>query len=192
MPPKTTPTDSLADREAPAPAGAAPATSTALAIPTKAEMDKILGVRQIDFRAWATALLTSDTLEEEDTEEASLSILRAILTAETSEAVFAAMDLKSAEDLCGTEPGGSSNVLEISGAHPMASTFDEGPGSFAVFTARDLAEGADITFSCGARAVQAAVMTHMYQGWMPVKARLVRRSKPTRKGFYPLNLEAGV
>lgn len=176
-------------------ASAAPATTgpgTALAIPSRAEMAEILGTRATDFKGWVRALSDLADFVEEDKEDRGLSIVKAILTAETSEAVFAAMNLQSANDLCGTEPGGRSSVLEFTGATPLESKYEQGPSCFAIFYARDLAEGRDLSFSCGARAVQAAVIAHMVRGWMPFKASLVRRSKPTEAGFYPLNLESGV
>lgn len=174
--------------------------STAVAIvggrelvkPTIAEIAEILGGRTLDMRAWLAALTEAERFEETDAEDASLSIVKAIVLAASSEQVYAAMDMKHAKDLCGEDPGGRSNVLRIHGAFPLESTFEDGPSCFSVISATDLAENTDLTFSCGARAVQAAIWAHMYQGWMPMTCSLVRRRKPTRNQFYPLNLESGV
>lgn len=163
-----------------------------LAIPTPAEVAEILGVRRIDMRAWIMALAEQEQFEETDTEEAGLSILRSIFTAQSSEQVFAAMDMKSAEDLIGKEPGAGSQVLEFTTAFPLSSTFEEGPSCFAVFSCADITTHEPVSFSCGARAVQGAMIMHMINGWTPFKARVVRRRKPTRAGFYPLNLERGI
>lgn len=172
--------------------GSPAAPGTALAVPTSAEIAELIGVRTIDYKGWIRALVDLEQFEEENKEDRGLSIVKAIILAETSEQALAAMNLRSAEDLIGKEPGNASNVLEITGAIPLESKYDDGPSAFAIISARDLAEGSDFSFSCGARGVQAAIISHMIHGWMPLKCRLVRRSKPTAKGFYPLNLEAGV
>lgn len=163
-----------------------------LAVPSRDEMAAIIGANPIDYRAWVRALITDEAMEETDTEEASLTLVRAILAAETSEAALGVTSVISVKELLGETPGARSNVYEITDVRPMASTFDEGPGSFVVISARDLAEGVDVTLSCGARAVQAVLMKHKYEAWLPLKAMFTRRLKPTRAGFYPINLEAGV
>lgn len=185
-------TDLTAAGQLPIPAGPDGYTSGELAIPSRAEMMQILGSQSIPFRAWVAALMEAERFEDDAPEERASSIVRAILLAETSEAALAATDLKSADDLVGTEPGSRSNVLEIRGAKPLSSSYDDGPSCFAIIDARDLAEGADVMFSCGARAVQTVVMKHMWEGWTPFKAVLTRKRKPTQRGFYPLNLEGGI
>lgn len=163
-----------------------------LAVPTSAELATLLGAHIIPVRQWIAALVDAEQFEESDEEDASLSIVRAILLAETSEQVFGAMNVQSVKELLGDQPGAASNVFEIRGAIPLKSTFAEGPSAFSVIYARDLAETTDVTLSCGGRAVQAAIVAHLIHGWLPMKARFVRRRKPTRSGFYPINLEAGI
>jgi hypothetical protein len=163
-----------------------------LAIPTPAELEHLLGVRTIPVRSWLAALVDMERFEETNQEEAALSIVKAILTAETSEQVFATMDMLTAEDLIGKDPGARSDVLTITNGFPLASTFEEGASAFAVISAINKAEQREFSFSCGARAVQAAVVAHMIRGWMPFDCVLTRRRKPTRAGFYPLNLERGL
>lgn len=170
----------------------APRTATALEIPTLAEVQEILGIRKVDMRQWIMALAEQEQFEETDTEDGALSLLRGIFAAQSSEQVFDAMNMQGAKDLIGEEPGASTPVLEFHSAFPLTSTFEEGPSCFGVFSTTQLADGKPVSFSCGARAVQGAMIMHMINGWMPFKARLVRRRKPTRKGFYPLNLESGI
>lgn len=165
---------------------------TALAIPTEAELDQILGSRQIPMKQWIAALVAEEQFEETDEEDRALGMLRAIMLAESSEAVFAAMNVVSVKDLLGPDPGASSNVFEISGAQPLRSSYDEGPSAFALIHAYDLAEGYPVTLSTGARSVQAAVIAHMIRGWMPFKAKFSRKRRPTEAGYYPLNLERGI
>jgi hypothetical protein len=178
----------LPTEEPPAPE-AAP--GTALEMPTQEQILDLLKPRSIPFLSWAAALMDQGDFAEEEAEASGLGIVASILTAATSEDVFAAMDMYGAERLIGTEPGGRSGLLEITGAIPLASTFDEGPSCFCIVSATVSETGERIQFSCGARAVQAAIMKHMSQGWLPFKAMLVRRRKPTRAGFYPINLERG-
>jgi hypothetical protein len=170
------------------PAGAAP--GTAVDTIDRAAVLALLKPHAIPFVTWAGALMEQATFEEEASDQAGLGIIASILTAATSAETFAAMDMYGADRLVGDEPGGRSPLLEITGAIPLESTFDEGPSCFAIFSAVVVETGESIQFSCGARAVQASVMKHMFEGWMPLRAFLVRRKKPTRKGFYPLNLEA--
>lgn len=165
---------------------------TELAIPDRDQILAVLGTRQVDYTAWAKALITGDPLEEDATDDAGLSIVRAILLAETSGQALAAVNMVTTDELIGTEPGARSNVLEIYSARPLASTYEDGAGSFCVIDARDLAEGRDLTFSCGALAVQTVLLACQMNGWMPLKCRLTRRAKPTRRGYYPLNLEGGI
>lgn len=161
-------------------------------MPDQAELEQLLGARVLPVRQWIRALTDVEQFEEADEEDASLSIVRAILLAQTSEQVFSAMNITNVKAMIGEDPGARSNVLAITDAIPLRSTFEEGPSCFAVINARDLAESVDVTFSCGARAVQTAILAHIIHGWMPVKCRIVRRLKPTRSNFYPLNLEMGI
>lgn len=174
----------------PAPPAAAP--GTGLAVMDRAEIDKLLGAHVIPVRDWVAALVEQEAFEESETEDASLSIVRAILTAASPEAAFAAMQCISVKDLLGDDPGARSNVFQINGARPLASTFEEGPSCFCVIDAIDLAERQAVTLSCGARAVQAFLVGAIINGWLPTRAVFTRRRKPTRRGFYPVNLEAGV
>lgn len=165
---------------------------TDLAIPTPSELAQLLGQRRIPMDRWITTLVTEERFEETDKEDPALGMLRSILLAESSEAVFAAMNVVSVKDLIGPEPGASSNVFEIRGAQPLESTFDEGPGAFAIIHAFDLAEQLPVTLSTGARSVQAAIIAHMINGWMPFKGKFTRKRRPTQAGYYPLNLERGI
>lgn len=174
------------------PAPPAPPPGTALALPDRAEIDKLLGAHVIPVREWVAALVEQEAFEETDAEDAALSIVRAILTADSPEAVFGAMQCISVKDLLGDDPGARSSVYQINGARPLASTFEEGPSCFCVIDAINLAEREHVTLSCGARAVQAAILAHMIHGWLPMRAVFTRRRKPTRRGFYPVNLESGV
>lgn len=165
---------------------------TQLATIDSAELTALLGTHVIPVREWVAALMEAEQFEETDEEDAQLDMVRAILLAESPEQVFASMTVLSVKDLLGDDPGARSNVFEIHGATPLKSTYTEGPSAFAIIRARDLAQGLDVTLSCGARSVQAAIIAHMVHGWLPFKAVFTRKRKPTRRGFYPVNLESGI
>lgn len=190
----TTPIGDAAAADTAAPRGDVftPAPGRELAVLTPAEVTDLLGAHRLPVKAWLAALAEQEAFEETDAEDASLSILRAIMTAETPAAAFAAMQALSVKDLLGDEPGARTNVYELRGATPLASTFEDGPSCFAVIDAFDLAEQVPVTLTCGGRAVQAFCLAAEVRGWLPVKVVFTRRRKPTRKGYYPVNIEAGI
>ena len=165
---------------------------SALAVPfTQAELDTMLAPYQVDFRSWLTTLLTGAEYPEGDAEESAMGMLAQILTAGDLDEMFSAMQMERAKEMCGGEPGGRSFVMDITGARPMKSTFEEGPGTFVIISAIEVASGRKFQFTTGARAVQASVAMAMHKGWLPMRCVLVIRRKATARGFYPLNLEAG-
>lgn len=174
---------------APADQGAAP--GTAVALPYSETVLALLGQHTISVEQWVTALLTDQEFEDRDTEEATIGILAQILTARTSEEALASLELERAKVMCGGEPGGHSPLLEIRGARPMKSAFEEGAPCFCIVDAVYVHNGEPVRFTTGAKAVQAAIIAHIGNGWMPFQAILEIRSKPTARGFYPLNLVAG-
>jgi hypothetical protein len=163
----------------------------ALAIPDAAQIAMLLDAKALPVVQWAGALLQRTEYEEDAGSDPGLDIVAAILGAETSVEVLAATSMRTVNDFIGTEPGAHSPLLRIHGAKPLASTFEEGPSCFAVIDCEIVAGGERFKLTCGARAVQAAILAHVYRGWLPFECILTRRLKPTRKGFYPLNLEAG-
>lgn len=168
-----------------------PAPGTAVALPFGATVAALLDHHTISIEQWVTALVTDAEFEETDTEEATIGILAQILTARTSEEALASLELERAKAMCGGEPGGHSALLEIRGARPMKSAYDEGAPCFCIVDAIYVHNGEPVRFTTGAKAVQAAIIAHIGNGWMPFRALLEIRSKPTARGFYPLNLVAG-
>jgi hypothetical protein len=164
---------------------------TALAVTDEAQIAQLLEGRALPIVAWAGALLDRAEYEDDAASNPTLDIVAAILGAETSAEVLAATSMRTVEDLIGTEPGAHSPLLRIHGAKPLASTFEDGPSCFSVIDVEAVASGERFKLTCGARAVQAAILAHVYRGWLPFECILTRRLKATRRGFYPLNLEAG-
>jgi hypothetical protein len=165
--------------------------TTQVAVPDATTIEQLLEGRALPVLQWAAALMDRAEYEDDAASNPSLDIVAAILGAETSAEALAATSMRTVEDLIGTEPGAHSPVLRIYGAKPLASTYEQGPSCFAIIDAEAVASGERFKLTCGARAVQAAILAHVYRGWCPFDAVLTRRLKKTRAGFYPLNLEAG-
>lgn len=164
----------------------------ALEVLTQADIELLLAPRTISLRQWLTGVLSEDEFPEDDPDEMALGMLASVMAAETSEEALAVFQLDRAREMCGGQPGGRSNVLEILGARPLASTFAEGAACYVIVKARDLAEGRMVQFTTGSRAIQVLLIKHIQMGWLPFKARLEIRAQPTRRGFHPISLVAGI
>lgn len=162
-----------------------------VAVPDAQTIEQLLEGRTMPVVQWAAALMDRAAYEDTADSNPTLDIVAAILGAETSAEALAATSMRTVEDLIGTEPGAHSPLLRIHGAKPLASTYTEGPSCFAVVDVEIPSSGERFKLTCGGRAVQAAILAHVYRGWLPFDAILTRRLKKTRAGFYPLNLEAG-
>lgn len=171
------------------PSGVTPGTD--LAVLDRAEIDRLLEPYTVSLGEWLRMLLVNSEYPEVEADEIGVGIIASILLATTSEEALKALDLQRAKTLAGGEPGGHSPVLEITGARALRSTFEDGPPCYAIVQATILATGERIQFTTGARAVQAAIVKHLGEGWLPFKGILTIRSQPTARGFHPLNLEFG-
>lgn len=177
------------DAFTPAPAGP----GTQLAVPfTRAEIDAILAPHTIDMRTWIRGIMTDDDFPESDPDAMALGMLAQILAADSSAAALNAFALDRAREMCGNEPGGKSPVLEITGARALKSDYAEGAACYAIISAIRLTDGEKIQFTTGSKAVQMMVWKHMFEGWMPFRCMLEIRKERTKRGFYPLNLVAGI
>ena len=156
-----------------------------------ARLEELLKPATLDLGSWLEHLLTDERLEEQDADDVGMGVLASILLAETPEQALTALDLKRAKTLCGDTPGGHSPLLVITGARGMVSTYEEGAPCYAIVQAIIKGTGERIQFTTGARAVQALILKMMGHGWMPFEAILTIRAHPTRRGYYPLGLEAG-
>jgi hypothetical protein len=172
---------------------AAAAPSAAVAIPlTRAEIETMLAPHTLDMRAWLLAINSTEEYPDEDPEAQATSMLASILFARTSEEALSALQLARAIKLCGDEPGGKSPVLEIRGARPIKSDYEEGPRCYCIVEAVRLVDGESVRFTTGSKAVQTVILKHMFEGWMPFKAMLEIRSQATKRGYHPLNMVQGI
>jgi hypothetical protein len=144
----------------------------------------------IDLRQWTEALFSVTEFEEADPDETSFAMLAQILGAQSSEEALMSLELNRAKELCGDEPGGKSPLLVVRGARPMKSEYEEGANCYVIVDAVEKASGNSARFTTGAKAVQAVILAHVVNEWMPFEGRLTIRRQKTRRGFYPLGLEA--
>jgi hypothetical protein len=165
---------------------------TQLATFTRADLEVLLAPYTVDLKTWAYALMRNDEFPEQDAEAMTLGILANILMAETSEAALKALDVQRAREMCGNEPGGRSDVLEVYGARPLKSDFSEGAACYVIVDALHLKTGERLKFTTGARAVQTVVLKHCLEGWLPFRCALEIRRERTRAGYHPLNMVAGI
>jgi hypothetical protein len=163
-----------------------------LATFNRADLEQLLAPYTVDLRTWAYALMRNDEFPEQDAEAMTLGILANILMAETSEQALKALDVQRAREMCGNEPGGRSDALEVYSARPLKSDFNEGAACYVIVDAVILKTGERIKFTTGARAVQTVVLKHCLEGWLPFKCALEIRRERTRAGYHPLNMVAGV
>jgi hypothetical protein len=154
-------------------------------------VEALLAPHTLNLEQWLRGILSDDEYPDSDPDEMALGMLASILTARSSEEALTSLQLERARDLCGGQPGGRSPVLEIRTARPMKSSYEDGAACYVIVDAFALADGEPVRFTTGARAVQAVLLAHIANGWMPFKACLEIRSQATQRGFYPLNLIAG-
>lgn len=145
----------------------------------------------INLDEWARALFDAGEFTEADPDEMSLAMLAQILSAQTSEEALSSLEMDRAKKLAGDEPGGHSPLLIIRSARPMKSSFEEGARCYVIVDAVRVVDNMPVRFTTGAKTVQAVILAHMANGWMPFRAVLTIRRTATRRGFYPLGLEAG-
>ncbi len=162
-----------------------------VAVPFSDSIEQLLAPHTVDLVTWVTSLVSGAEYPETDADEVGVGILATILTAKSSEEALSALNLERAKAMCGNKPGGHSPVLEITGARALKSTFQEGAPCYAIVDAIVCAKGERIRFTTGARAVQAVIIAHIGNGWMPFRAQLEIREQPTERGFHPLNLTLG-
>jgi hypothetical protein len=78
--------------------------------------------------------------------------------------------------------------LRITGIRASESDFADGVDWFLHVDATIIANGDQITVSCGARDVCIKLVKADMEGWFPLDAQFVRSTKPTKEGFFPVFL----
>ena len=121
-------------------------------------------------------------LTPEDPAEIQERILRAILEAGSAEDVInagAALAMDKVLDL----------PLTVERIRAGESTFADGPDYYLLVDATIKSNGDKVTFSTGASDVVMKLTALDMKGFLPCDVKLVRSTKPTAKGFYPVFLK---
>lgn len=108
-------------------------------------------------------------------------IVAAVMNADNVVDILAESTLLDAEDILGVP-------LQIWGYKVNESEFQQGMPGYMVINAIRIDTKADATFTTGAYKVQAQMLRLGQLQKFPVNAKVVKAAKPTKGGFYPLQL----
>lgn len=117
-----------------------------------------------------------------DPKEVEQRIFDRMMSATTPEEALGASVATQAKDILGK------NIL-INSVEFHESDFDDGLGIFAVING--VVNGETMAITCGARTVIAQLMKFDYEGWFPARVKLHQSTKPTAKGYLPMEMIPG-
>lgn len=128
------------------------------------------------------AIVGGESLPESTAEQSQAGIVARILAADSPEAALDMGEPVKAEEL-------EQVVLEVSGVRWMRSTFEEGPGVYAVIDAvrEDTTEA--IKATCGSVNVMTQLLKLQTMQAFPQRVKIVKSQKPTKSGYYPYWLQ---
>lgn len=118
----------------------------------------------------------------QDPDAIAARIVARILEAETLDDVFASQETTAAGDVL-------DKVLTVTDVSYNASDIGEGPGVYAIVTAKDPNTGDNLTISCGARNVMAQLFKCRDLGALPLNVRFKEAAKASSRGYRPMWLE---
>jgi hypothetical protein len=128
------------------------------------------------------AIVGGESLPESTAEQSQAGIVARILAADSPEAALDMGEPVKAEEL-------EQVVLNVSGVRWMRSTFEEGPGVYAVIDAvREDTEEA-IKATCGSVNVMTQLLKLQTMAAFPQRVKIVKSQKPTQSGYYPFWLQ---
>lgn len=148
------------------------------------------------------AKTTGAVATDEDTHPIVQAIMASEFYEEDADAFTLAarlMTAESPEDLLNINEDGEVTHAEdvlgkpfmLHGVKFNPSTVEGGNTDFPLYAIMDVSwNGEKDVMSCGGLNVCVAAFTLASKGWLPRMVKITKRSKPTRGGFYPLNLVA--
>jgi hypothetical protein len=128
------------------------------------------------------AIVGGEDLPESSAQQSQAGIVARILASEDATGVLDMGEPTKAEDLEQVE-------LDVSGVRWMRSTFDEGPGVYAVIDAVRVDNGEATKVTCGSVNVMTQLLRLQTMAAFPQRVKIVKSSRPTKSGYYPYWLQ---
>lgn len=128
------------------------------------------------------AIVGGEDLPTSDAQQSQAGIVARILAAGSADAVLDMGEPTKAEDL-------EQVSLRITGVRWMKSTFDEGPGVYAVADATRLDTDEKIKVTCGGVNVMTQLLRLQTMKALPQDVKIVKAQRPTKSGYYPYWLQ---
>lgn len=151
----------------------------------KAELDAMLAQivgQEPSAQEILQAIVGSEDLPEASAQQSQAGIVARILGAEGAAGVLDMGEPIKAEEL-------EQVSLEVRGVRWFSSTFEEGPGVYAVIDATRLDNDERIKVTCGGVNVMTQLLKLQTMSAFPQKVKIVKASRPTKSGFYPYWLQ---
>lgn len=128
------------------------------------------------------AIVGGEDLPEASAQQSQSGIVARILSAGGAEAVLDMGEPTKAEEL-------EQVPLNVTGVRWMRSTFDEGPGVYAVVDATRTDNDEQVKVTCGGVNVMTQLLKLQTMGAFPQNVKIVKATRPTKSGYYPYWLQ---
>lgn len=151
----------------------------------KAELDAMLAQivgEEPSAQEILQAIVGGESLPETNAQQSQAGIVARILGAEGADKVLDMGEPTKAEEL-------EQVPLLVNGVSWQRSTFEEGPGVYAVIDAVREDRNEPLKVTCGSVNVMTQLLKLQTMGAFPQKVKIVKSSKPTASGYYPFWLQ---
>jgi hypothetical protein len=151
----------------------------------KAELDAMLAQivgEEPSAQEILQAIVGGESLPETNAQQSQAGIVARILGAEGADNVLDMGEPTKAEEL-------EQVPLLVKGVSWQRSTFEEGPGVYAVIDATREDQNEPLKVTCGSVNVMTQLLKLQTMGAFPQKVKIVKSSKPTASGYYPFWLQ---
>lgn len=128
------------------------------------------------------AIVGADSLPDQKAEQSQAAIVARILQAGDPDAVLDMGQPVGADEL-------EQVPLEVNGVRWMKSTFEEGPGVYAVIDAVRGDNNEPVKVTTGSTNVMTQLLKLQTMGALPQRVKIVKSARPTQSGYYPYWLQ---
>lgn len=143
---------------------------------------------EIDFTAWANALINGSDYEEPDPQHLVRQLLLGVLQSETADQVTSENAVTKLQDMVPDSPGQGTGPIEITGLYITSSDFGEGAPCYMIVTCHNLNTGEEFKFTTGAQYLQAQVLAMINLGYWPIRCQVKRIKRKDRGGRFLLQM----